>query len=70
MSQADAAKLNLKISQQAQEIYDMKVKGKDTEDKLQNLREEHSTLKSQKIALEMETVSTRRTSWRIIIRFA
>ena len=57
MSQADAAKLNLKISQQAQDIYDMKIKTKDTEDKLQALREEHSMLKSQKIALEMETVT-------------
>lgn len=57
MSHADAVKLNLKISQQAQEVYDLKVKIKDTEDKLQNLREEHSILKSQKIALEMETVS-------------
>ncbi len=51
---ADAAKLNLKISRQAEEIGELQSKLKKESAKLEATREEYSALQSRKIELEME----------------
>ena len=57
----DAAKLNLKISQQAEENYELNVKLKETSDKLEAMQAEFSALKSEKIQLEMDNLRFERT---------
>ena len=54
LSPGDGAKLNLKVSQQAQKIYDLEVKLKLTEERLEKVSKEYSELRSQHIELEMD----------------
>ena len=51
---ADASKMNLKISKQANEIYEADLKLKDVTDQLEQMQENYSILRTEKLELEME----------------
>lgn len=54
LSYADAAKFNLKISQQANDLYELELALKNLKDELEEAKEAMSTLRKQKIEIEWE----------------